>query len=191
MQARNPQEQLLNNACGSARLLGTTFIAIGGIVVLLGYGLSGGPFDRLMAASAGLFVVGPGVLYMVAAHLLARRVPQGAVMARWGAAGHALVIFLLLALGMSGLLSDHSPLAIVPAFLCIFFLPAMVAMLVETRRAQRAAEMLSPAGRAFEPLPARPLNHTPAQPAELPASPASPDEPSHPAGHNTSSLRGK
>ena len=54
------------------------------------------------------------------------------------------------------------------AVIALFFAPALVAFLAETRKAMRAARLLDDTGRAFEPLVARPV---------LPTKPSEPDPP--------------
>ena len=143
----------LRRAVGDARLLGGVFTVVGALFLIPALIETRGLVTKLLTASASLLLLGPGILYWIAASSLGRRKPAGAVLARRAAVAHVLAIVGSGALGLiAGALDTWGWGLFFPAFVAAFFVPALVAFLVQARAALRAARVLDDSGRAFEPL---------------------------------------
>jgi hypothetical protein len=148
----------LRRAVGDARLLGTVFIGVGGLFLIPLAMRWDRIVEQLLTASASLLLIAPGVLYWIAATSLKHRKPAGAILARRAATAHLLAIGGSIGLGLiAGAWGAFDYAVFFPAVIATFFVPAMVAFLVQTRTAVRAAQLLDDTGRAFEPLVARPI----------------------------------
>lgn len=146
----------LTRSVHDARLLGAIFMGLWALLVLLSLGDRRG-IPRLLIGATSTVMLAPGVLYWVAAAQLERRRPSGAAMARWAAAAHAGVTLVLLAAAFTPLRQFSDGVFIAPAIVSVFFVPALIAFLVQTFRAEEAARRLEAPGRAFEPLAVRPV----------------------------------
>jgi hypothetical protein len=171
-------DQILKRAIGDARLLGVVFIAAGLLIAWFGLMPGSGRNGQIIGALAGVFLIGPGVLYLVSAHMLYRRLTTGAKLARWAGAGHLLATVGLFVLASVEPLGWPRGLLAIPAIVSLFFIPALVAFLIETRKALIATSALGQPGRAFEPV------VTPHSQPVLPIPPNPPDQ-------DTSSRRPK
>jgi hypothetical protein len=148
----------LRRAVGDARLLGTVFIVVGALFLIPLVTRGSRIVEQLLTASASLLLIAPGILYWIAATSLNHRKPAGAVLARRAAAAHLLAIAGSIGLGLlAGAWGAFDWAVFFPAVIALFFVPALVAFLVQTRTALRAARMLDDTGRAFEPLVAQPI----------------------------------
>ena len=162
------QWRALRRAVGDARLLGTVFIGIGGLFLIPWVIRWDRIVEQLLTASASLLLIAPGILYWIAATSLKHRKPAGAVLARRAAAAHLVAIVLSLGLGVIvAALDSPSAFLFFPGVIAMFFVPALIAFLAQTRKALHAARMLDDTGRAFEPLVAQPiLQAKPVEPLE-------------------------
>jgi hypothetical protein len=148
----------LRRAVGDARLLGSVFIVVGALFLIPLITRGNRIVEQLLTASASLLLIAPGILYWIAATSLSHRKPAGAVLARRAAAAHLLAIGGSIGLGLlAGTWGAFDWAVFFPAVIALFFVPALVAFLVQTRAAMRAARMLDDTGRAFEPLVAPPI----------------------------------
>ena len=148
----------LRRAVGDARLLGTVFIVVGALFLIPLVTRGSRIVEQLLTASASLLLIAPGVLYWIAATSLDHRKPAGAVLARRAAAAHLLAIGASIGLGLlAGTWGAFDWAVFFPAVIALFFVPALIAFLAQTRAALRAAQLLDDTGRAFEPLVAQPV----------------------------------
>jgi len=151
---QDPQfHKTLNEAVSNARLLAFVFVLLGVLFVLAGFGAWRSWEGRVLGALAGVMLLGPGVLYWIAARLLGRAKPAGAAIARKAAAAHVAAIVVFLVLGFAGL----GRAFFAPAIAGLFFVPAVIAFLAETGRAMRAAVMLDDPAPAFQPVIPKPV----------------------------------
>jgi nitrate reductase NapE component len=147
----------LKAAADSCRLLGGLFIALG-ILPMLAVLRFVGAFGvewmgRVLAIATTLVLVAPGAWYVVAARLIRRADARAARISMIVAVFQAAVIVGGLAFGV--IFAPRTPIA-VPAFLAVFFLPAVLAMLYHLARARRAAEITA-TSHAFEAIAPRPV----------------------------------
>jgi hypothetical protein len=166
------QWRALRRAVGDARLLGSVFVVVGALFLIPLLRRSDGLIERLLSLSASLLLLAPGILYWVAAQSLHRRKPAGAVLARRAAAAHLTAIVGCLGIGaLAGTWGPRWYAMFFPGVIALFFAPALIAFLAQTRAALRAAKQLDDTGRAFEPLVAQPVARTQkvqASPGEAP-----------------------
>ena len=152
------QWRALRRAVGDARLLGTVFIGVGALFLIPLAMRWDRIVEQLLTASASLLLIAPGILYWIAATSLKHRKPAGAILARRAAAAHLVAIAVSICLGtLAALLDSPSWGVFFPGIIAVFFVPALIAFLVETRKALHAAQVLDDTGRAFEPLIAQPI----------------------------------
>jgi hypothetical protein len=158
------QWRALRRAVGDARLLGSVFALVGALFLIPLLRRSDGLLERMLTLSASLLLLAPGILYWVAAQSLHRRKPAGAVLARRAAAAHLIAIVGCLGIGsLAGTWDTWGPRGYAlffPGIIALFFVPALIAFLAQTRAALRAAKQLDDTGRAFEPLVAQPIART-------------------------------
>lgn len=189
------QHQIALNKCVTdARTVGLIFILLG-LVGCVAPFVSRAFEAVLFGASSAAMLLVPGVLYTVAGNQLKRRRPHGALLGRWAVlaqlagigAGYVLLIF------WGNRLGDRVFAIAAPATVSTFLVPALIAFVFSTRRAQRLAREMEVTGNAFAALPAKPdqgpaiapsqvLSAAPEIPAAqvLPVAPALPPVPASP-----------
>jgi hypothetical protein len=151
---RDPTK-VLAEAIGDLRVVGVVFAFAGslllGLHVVTRFGpLSADVFTIIWVFCNTIVLVGPGVWYVVAASILKRGQFWAATFSMRVAAGQGFAMVLLLVFGF-----ERSQVA-VPACVLVFFVPAMLAVLVHLNRVRRIIPMLSP-GHAFEPIRVQPI----------------------------------
>jgi hypothetical protein len=149
----------LRRAVSDGRVLGFVFLLLGSILCVFSLLEPSSILGQALTLSASLLLVGPGVLYLIAAHTLKHRKPSGAVLARRASAAHLLACAVTFTIGAIGFFGSIGRMLLIPAIAMIFFIPALIAFLAETRSALRAAQALD-SGRAFEPVVAQPVDQS-------------------------------
>jgi hypothetical protein len=160
----NPQA-VLRVAVSDNRVLGI-------VMILLGFAFSAPAallFPKLnaqccvVAASAGIFLIAPGILYQIAASGM----KHGAVRAGRITIRVSIVqsILSLLVFPFAILFGVREPV-LIPVAVNLFFVPAILAQALNIRRALRAIRLLPSTGRAFEAIDVRPAAVLPLQPIE-------------------------
>jgi hypothetical protein len=98
-------------------------------------------------------LLGPGVAYLVGARFLRLRQSWAARLALRVASAHLAAIVIAMIVLSLNILGPWAKAAFVPASINLFFIPALIAFIVHTYQAKRAAELLDPTQRAFEMIP--------------------------------------
>ena len=144
---RVAMRRALESAVREARLLGWLFLGLGGVGTLMGLGstLSGGAGleNQLILASCGLTMVGPGVLYLLAAGALKRRDPRGGTLGLRAAAAHVAGVLIALTCAVLDLVPGGYDVIYVPPVLAVFFAPPLLAFAWHLLAARRAAALLA------------------------------------------------
>jgi len=148
----------IKNAASSARTLGGVLTLLGALVCVPAM-TDTSPEARILGALAGLLLLGPGIMDLIAAGALRRGNPRPVAMAVWTALGQCAAVVLW---GITLLLFHRRDVGmdlIAPGLLLAFFTPACVAMALELRRAMSVLWQIQSAGHGFEALvrPVEPL----------------------------------
>ena len=141
----------VDEAAGAARLVGGIFIGLGALLILPVFvaRLRGGL--QYWAVANAVMLVGPGVWYVFAATLLRRLDRRAALVALRVAAGQGIAVaagLLTAAVVRRGELAQLAA----PAFMAMFFMPALAALAYQFRRARDAINVLGGGEVGFEPL---------------------------------------
>ena len=153
----------VGEAAGAARLVGGIFVALGALLILPGFvaRMRGGL--QYWAGANAVMLIGPGVWYVFAATLLRKLDRRAASVALRVAAGQGVAVAAGLVTAALVRRGELAQLA-APAFMAMFFMPALTALAYQLRRARDAINVLGGGEIGFEPL-------TP-----LPVIPIPPDE---------------
>lgn len=153
----------VDEAAGAAKLVGGIFIALGALLILPVFFARVRGSPQYWAVAIAVMLVGPGVWYVFAAALLRRLDRRAASVALRVAAGQGVAVaagLLAAAVARRGELAQLAA----PAFMAVFFMPALAALAHQFRRARDAINVLGGGEIGFEPL------------APVPVIPLAPDE---------------
>jgi len=158
MQRRPPDA--LKRDTGDVRTLGVILVILGSLP-LIGVAASSSIrlsfLSRLMAIVDTLILVGPGVWYVIAPTLMRRGNLQAVIISRRVLLAQLAIIAGILGFGFGGLMltgrRSQETILLLPAMLAVFFVPALLALLLALRRVQKTLRLLDPGGYAFETLP--------------------------------------
>lgn len=145
--------RLVGRAISDARVVGTAHLLCGAVLLFILVMSSRGVltnWQMMRIAAVSVILVGPGVLYHVAAHLLRKREAWAIRLGMYGGIAHVGAALLIFALTTA--LDLWSTLLMPPTVVCLFLMPAMIAFIIHLQLARRAAEMLADDVPAFTPV---------------------------------------
>lgn len=147
----DPYRRQLANAAAASRALGLIFAFLGCLPLGIAFVEPRMEFRiQALAFTDTLVLVGPGVWYFVASWFIRRHQRSAVVVTRRIATAQLGLIVLMLAAMFYVSAIERFMLA--PALLSLFFVPALVAFLVELVRAERVVDLILPMRTAFTPV---------------------------------------
>ena len=146
------QQEKLKQAVYNMRLLGFLFGGLGLFPLFLMMDSSASVATQIVAIVDTAVLIGPGVWYCFAARMVERLEMRGvriSLRVAWGQLA-AIVLGILIGFQLRG--QSHEAM-VIPAFLAMFFVPALVAFMVQLAKARGVIRLLDPEIRAFEAIP--------------------------------------
>jgi hypothetical protein len=146
-------DRRVRDAISGLRLLGGLFVLLGTLPLFGALANQGSTSATLLAGGATVALVGPGVWYFVASHLVRNGVTWAVDRSLLIAAAQTVVIAGLIVVGAL----TRSPALALPAILGLFFVPALIAMCWQLSRARLGIRDMASTGHGFQPLEVRPV----------------------------------
>ncbi len=146
------QRRKLKEVVSNLRLIGIVFAAIGGFPLVLMRNSRAGFADQLLATVDSAVLIGPGVWYLFAAQMVRKLQLRGARISLRIAWAQLFIIAIGIVIGF-GLGGRNRQAMLVPVFLAVFFVPALIAQMVQLAKAKGIIPLLNPEVRAFEAIP--------------------------------------
>jgi hypothetical protein len=146
------QRKKLKQAVYNMRLLGFVFGGLGVFPLLFMLDARAGIATQIVATVDTAVLIGPGVWYCFAARMvenLEMRSVRISLRVAWAQLA-AVVVCLVMGLQLPG---QSKEAMIVPAFIATFFLPALIAFMVQLAKARGVIRLLNPDVHAFEAIP--------------------------------------
>jgi len=151
-----PAQRDLKSAISDTRTVGV-ILAVVGMLPLLVLVYDKSAMRNAFTFTTRLYIlidtailVGPGVWYFVAARLMRQLNRQVVVVSRRIAVVQLVLVVAMLVFGFE---MTQSGMLMAPAFLAMFFVPALIALLFVLRRVGHAMDAIEPGGHGFEALP--------------------------------------
>ena len=157
-----PPRRQLHSHANDTRTVGVIFAVVGLLPLIIAltqrgmFGLAG----QILAGLDTLILVGPGVWYIVASAQI-RKLNRRAVTISIVAARAQLIVvgLTLVAAGVwdSREVGIHPRVLMIPALLALFFIPALIALMLVLRKARALMNLIEPEAHGFEPLAVLPV----------------------------------
>jgi hypothetical protein len=146
------QRRKLNEAVSNMRLMGAVFAGLGGLPLYMMYDSRASLALQILAIVDTAVLIGPGVWYFFGAHMIRQLQMRGVrISLRIACAQLAAVVMgVLCGLEFAG---QNRVAMMLPALLATFFVPALIALMVQLAKARGVIRLLNPEVHAFEAIP--------------------------------------
>ena len=146
------QRRKLREAVHNTRLMGAMFAGLGGLPLLMMFDARAGAATQVLSIVDTAVLIGPGVWYLFAAQMIRQLQMRGvriSLRVAWAQLG-AIALGVLIGSQLPG---QSRSAMILPAVLATFFVPALIALMVQLAKARGVIRLLDPEIRAFEAIP--------------------------------------
>jgi hypothetical protein len=146
------QRRKLKEAVNNTRLMGFVFAGLGGLPLYMMYDSRASLALQILAVVDTAVLIGPGVWYIFGAHMIRQLQMRGvriSLRIAWAQLA-AVVLGIVVGLGVAG---QNKEAMMLPALLATFFVPALIALMVQLAKARGVIRLLNPEVHAFEAIP--------------------------------------
>lgn len=146
------QRRKLREVVGNLRVVGAVFAGLGGFPLFFMLGKRIGFVGQLLATIDSAVLIGPGVWYLFASQMI-RNLQVRAVRISLRVAWAQLLIIAIGILIGTQVSGQNREAMLIPVFLAVFFVPALIAQMGQLVKARGVIRLLNPEVHAFEAIP--------------------------------------
>jgi len=144
----------LKSDTGDVLALGVLFVGLGAVLLYIVFRAGTSFRGQVMFIVDTALLVGPGVWYVVAGTMMRRGNQQAVIVSRRIVYAQTISIAAVLGVGLIlGGMRGEAGMLLFPAIVAVFFIPALLALLLVLGRIEIALRLLDPGGYAFETIP--------------------------------------